>query len=96
MPAPGSSHAQRVLSSLNQQRAVGKFCDAVLNVGGGVVYLAHRNILACFSELFQQPSMPVPPTPNKHGRQETVSNLKRAFKISSLTQCHFLSVFIVF
>ncbi|GLD50423.1 zinc finger and BTB domain-containing protein 48-like protein [Lates japonicus] len=61
MPAPGSSHAQRVLSSLNQQRAVGKFCDAVLNVGGGVVYLAHRNILACFSELFQQPSMPTSP-----------------------------------
>lgn len=54
MPAAGSSHAQRVLSSLNQQRAVGRFCDAVLNVGGGVVYLAHRNILACFSDLFQR------------------------------------------
>ncbi|XP_035513312.1 telomere zinc finger-associated protein [Morone saxatilis] len=58
MPAAESNHAQRVLSSLNQQRAVGKFCDAVLNVGGGVVYLAHRNILACFSELFQQSNMP--------------------------------------
>ncbi|XP_026222609.1 telomere zinc finger-associated protein isoform X2 [Anabas testudineus] len=58
MPAAESQHAQRVLSSLNQQRGVGRFCDAVLNVGGGVVYLAHRNILACFSELFQQSSMP--------------------------------------
>ncbi|XP_062283684.1 telomere zinc finger-associated protein [Scomber scombrus] len=61
MPAPESDHAQRVLSSLNQQRAVGRFCDAVLNVGGGVVYLAHRNILACFSELFQQSNMPAAP-----------------------------------
>lgn len=61
MSAAESSHAQRVLASLNQQRAVGRFCDAVLNVGGGVVYLAHRNILACFSELFQQPSMPAAP-----------------------------------
>ncbi|XP_067384685.1 telomere zinc finger-associated protein isoform X2 [Channa argus] len=56
-----SNHAQRVLSSLNQQRAVGRFCDAVLNVGGGVVYLAHRNVLACFSELFQQSEMPPAP-----------------------------------
>uniref|UniRef100_A0A3B5AYN2 Zinc finger and BTB domain containing 48 n=1 Tax=Stegastes partitus TaxID=144197 RepID=A0A3B5AYN2_9TELE len=56
MPAADSNHAQRVLSSLNQQRAIGKFCDAALNVGGGMVYLAHRNILACFSELFQQPN----------------------------------------
>ncbi|KAE8292780.1 Telomere zinc finger-associated protein [Larimichthys crocea] len=61
MPAAENSHAQRVLSSLNQQRAVGRFCDAVLNVGGGVVYLAHRNILACFSELFQQSNMPAAP-----------------------------------
>ncbi|XP_071333406.1 telomere zinc finger-associated protein isoform X2 [Trachinotus anak] len=61
MPAAESNHAQRVLSSLNQQRAVGRFCDAALNVGGGVVYLAHRNILACFSELFQQSSMPASP-----------------------------------
>ncbi|XP_037627795.1 telomere zinc finger-associated protein isoform X2 [Sebastes umbrosus] len=61
MPAAESSHAQRVLSSLNQQRAVGRFCDAVLNVGGGVVYLAHRNILACFSEMFQQSNMPAAP-----------------------------------
>ncbi|XP_033483956.2 uncharacterized protein LOC117257763 isoform X3 [Epinephelus lanceolatus] len=58
MPAAESSHAQRVLSSLNQQRVAGRFCDAVLNVGGGVVYLAHRNILACFSELFQHSNMP--------------------------------------
>ncbi|XP_059188583.1 telomere zinc finger-associated protein isoform X2 [Centropristis striata] len=61
MPAAESKHAQRVLSSLNQQRAVGRFCDAVLNVGGGVVYLAHRNILSCFSELFQQSNMPTAP-----------------------------------
>ncbi|KAK5864062.1 hypothetical protein PBY51_001036 [Eleginops maclovinus] len=61
MPAAESSHAQRVLSSLNQQRAVGRFCDAVLNVGGGVVYLAHRSILACFSDLFQQSNMPATP-----------------------------------
>lgn len=58
MPAVQSQHAHRVLSSLNQQRAVGRFCDAELNVGGGVVYLAHRNILACFSELFQHTNMP--------------------------------------
>uniref|UniRef100_A0A3Q3F6W2 Zinc finger and BTB domain containing 48 n=1 Tax=Labrus bergylta TaxID=56723 RepID=A0A3Q3F6W2_9LABR len=63
MSAADSSHAQRVLSSLNQQRAVGKFCDAVLNVGGGVVYLAHRNILSCFSELFHpQSNMPSAPS----------------------------------
>ncbi|XP_060931184.1 telomere zinc finger-associated protein [Limanda limanda] len=61
MPAAGSSHAQHVLSSLNQQRALGRFCDAALNVGGGLVYLAHRNILACFSDLFQHPPMPAPP-----------------------------------
>ncbi|XP_017274629.1 telomere zinc finger-associated protein [Kryptolebias marmoratus] len=53
MAAAESSHAQRVLSSLNQQRAVGKFCDAVLNLGDGVLYLAHRNVLACFSELLE-------------------------------------------
>lgn len=33
----------------------------MLNVGGGVVYLVHRNILACFSELFQESSMPSAP-----------------------------------
>uniref|UniRef100_H3D4I1 Zinc finger and BTB domain containing 48 n=1 Tax=Tetraodon nigroviridis TaxID=99883 RepID=H3D4I1_TETNG len=54
MPASESSHAQRVMSCLNQQRAAGKFCDAALNLGGGMVFLAHRNILACFSDLFQQ------------------------------------------
>ncbi|XP_029012140.1 telomere zinc finger-associated protein [Betta splendens] len=61
MPALESTHAQRVLSSLNQQRAVGRFCDAVLNVGDGMVYLAHRSILACFSELLQQPGVPAVP-----------------------------------
>ncbi|KAM7405225.1 hypothetical protein PAMP_012504 [Pampus punctatissimus] len=55
------NHAQRVLSLLNQQRAVGRFCDAVLNVGGEVVHLAHRNILACFTELFHQPNRPTEP-----------------------------------
>lgn len=54
MPAVGSNHAQRVLSSLNQQRAVGRFCDAVLKVGDTGLFLAHHNILACFSELFEQ------------------------------------------
>uniref|UniRef100_A0A3Q4G8V0 BTB domain-containing protein n=1 Tax=Neolamprologus brichardi TaxID=32507 RepID=A0A3Q4G8V0_NEOBR len=39
-------------------RAVGRFCDASLNVGDGVVFLAHRNILACFTELLQQSNMP--------------------------------------
>ncbi|KAK9515134.1 hypothetical protein VZT92_025803 [Zoarces viviparus] len=62
MPAAESNHALFVLSSLNQQRAVGMFCDAVLNVGDGVVHLAHRNILACFSELFQQSNMPTAPS----------------------------------
>nr|XP_020474625.1 zinc finger and BTB domain-containing protein 48-like [Monopterus albus] len=60
-PAAESNHAQRVLSSLNQQRAVGRFCDAVLNVGDRVVYLAHRNVLACFSELFQESNVPATP-----------------------------------
>uniref|UniRef100_A0A3Q0SJI7 Zinc finger and BTB domain containing 48 n=1 Tax=Amphilophus citrinellus TaxID=61819 RepID=A0A3Q0SJI7_AMPCI len=59
MSEAGSSHAQHVLSALNQQRALGRFCDATLNVGDGVAYLAHRNILACFSELFQQSNVPV-------------------------------------
>uniref|UniRef100_A0A3Q1F251 Zinc finger and BTB domain containing 48 n=1 Tax=Acanthochromis polyacanthus TaxID=80966 RepID=A0A3Q1F251_9TELE len=62
MPAVDSHHAQRVLSSLNQQRAVGRFCDATLSVGGGVSYLAHRNVLACFSELFQRSNMPTSPS----------------------------------
>lgn len=54
MRAAESSHALRVLSGLNQQRALGTFCDAALNVGSGMIFLAHRNILACFSDLFQQ------------------------------------------
>ncbi|XP_035997641.1 telomere zinc finger-associated protein [Fundulus heteroclitus] len=53
MAAADTSHAQRVLSSLNQQRAVGRFCDAVLNLGNGALHVAHRNILACFSDLFE-------------------------------------------
>lgn len=58
MPAAESGHALRVMSCLNQQRALGTFCDAALNVGSGMVFLAHRNILACFSDLFQQPAAP--------------------------------------
>ncbi|KAM6976957.1 telomere zinc finger-associated protein [Aplochiton taeniatus] len=54
MLAKGSVHAQHVLSSLNQQRALRQFCDAVLSVESGEeVCYAHRNILACFCELFQ-------------------------------------------
>ncbi|XP_024149362.1 telomere zinc finger-associated protein isoform X2 [Oryzias melastigma] len=53
MPAAENTHARRVLSSLNQQRATGRFCDAVLNLGEGELYLAHHSILACFSELFK-------------------------------------------
>ncbi|XP_055079079.1 telomere zinc finger-associated protein [Periophthalmus magnuspinnatus] len=47
------SHAQRVLSVLNQQRALGKLCDAALSAREGLIRLAHRNILACFSDMFQ-------------------------------------------
>ncbi|XP_062397022.1 telomere zinc finger-associated protein [Sardina pilchardus] len=46
------AHALRVISTLNQQRKLGQFCDVVLSVGTGQ-YSAHRNILACFSQLFQ-------------------------------------------
>lgn len=49
-------HAQRVLSMLNQQRELGQFCDVMLNTSTGQVYLAHRNILACFSKQFQHGS----------------------------------------
>ncbi|KAM9343540.1 zinc finger and BTB domain-containing protein 8A isoform 1-T2 [Pholidichthys leucotaenia] len=61
MSVPLSSHAQHILSTLNQQRAAGRFCDALLNIGDGVVYPAHRNILACFSDLFQEASTPAAP-----------------------------------
>uniref|UniRef100_A0A8C1JQK3 Zinc finger protein 865 n=1 Tax=Cyprinus carpio TaxID=7962 RepID=A0A8C1JQK3_CYPCA len=53
IPAQGTSHAQRVLSLLNQQRGLGHFCDAMLSTVSGKVHLAHRNVLACFSHLFQ-------------------------------------------
>lgn len=59
-PAEGSSHAQRVLSLLNQQRAFGQFCDAMLSTASGQVHLAHRNVLACFSQLFQEPTSKTP------------------------------------
>ncbi|XP_062314839.1 telomere zinc finger-associated protein [Osmerus eperlanus] len=54
MLAQGVAHAQRVLSSLNQQRKLGQFCDAMLRVGPGEAQPVHRNILACFSQLFQE------------------------------------------
>lgn len=47
------AHAQWVLSQLNQQRKSGKFCDVMLNTSSGQVFLAHRNLLACFSQIFQ-------------------------------------------
>ncbi|CAL8368186.1 unnamed protein product [Lota lota] len=53
-----SNHAHNVLSSLNQQRTLGRFCDAALDVGDGVVYKAHRNVLACYSDLFQDDDSP--------------------------------------
>ncbi|KAM9830757.1 uncharacterized protein zbtb48 isoform 1-T2 [Syngnathus typhle] len=52
-----ADHAQRVLSTLNQQRAAGSFCDALLKVTDGVVYTAHRSVLACFSQVFQAANM---------------------------------------
>ncbi len=60
MLAEGTSHAQRVLSLLNQQRGLGHFCDAMLSTASGQVHLAHRNVLACFSHLFQDPSSNAP------------------------------------
>uniref|UniRef100_A0A673KZV5 Zinc finger and BTB domain-containing protein 48-like n=1 Tax=Sinocyclocheilus rhinocerous TaxID=307959 RepID=A0A673KZV5_9TELE len=58
--AEGTSHAQRVLSLLNQQRGLGHFCDAMLSTASGQVHLAHRSVLACFSHLFQDPSSNMP------------------------------------
>ncbi|XP_065141852.1 telomere zinc finger-associated protein isoform X2 [Paramisgurnus dabryanus] len=58
--AQGISHAQRVLSLLNQQRGLGQFCDAMLSTASGQMHLAHRNVLACFSSLFQDPSLETP------------------------------------
>ncbi|XP_019721570.1 zinc finger and BTB domain-containing protein 48 [Hippocampus comes] len=52
-----TDHARRVLSTLNQQRAAGSFCDALLKVTDGVVYTAHRSVLACFSQVFQGSNM---------------------------------------
>ncbi len=60
MLAEWTSHAQRVLSLLNQQRGLGQFCDAMLSTASGQVHLAHRNVLACFSHLFQDPSSNTP------------------------------------
>lgn len=52
-PAQDSSHAQWVLSELNQQRGLGKFCNVTLITHDGQVFLAHCNVLACFSKLLQ-------------------------------------------
>ncbi|KAK2885578.1 hypothetical protein Q8A67_016415 [Cirrhinus molitorella] len=60
IPALRNSHAQRVLSLLNKQRGLGHFCDAILSTASGQVHLAHRNVLACFSNLFQHPSSNTP------------------------------------
>ncbi|XP_077370211.1 zinc finger and BTB domain-containing protein 8A isoform X2 [Festucalex cinctus] len=54
---PAADHARRVLSALNQQRSAGSFCDALLKVTDGVVYAAHRCVLACFSQVFQEANM---------------------------------------
>ncbi|MCI4387652.1 hypothetical protein PGIGA_G00076850 [Pangasianodon gigas] len=56
------AHAQWVLSELNQQRGLGKFCDVMLNTQNGQVFLAHRNILACFSQMFQDSPSSTPCT----------------------------------
>lgn len=56
------AHAQWVLSELNQQRRLGKFCDVMLSAQSGQVFLAHRNILACFSRMFQDLSSSTPCT----------------------------------
>ena len=53
-----SNHAHNLLSLLNHQRTLGRFCDAALDVGDGVVYMAHRNVLACCSDLFQDDDSP--------------------------------------
>lgn len=58
--AQGISHAQRVLSLLNQQRGLGQFCDAMLSTASGQVHLAHRSVLACFSNLFLDTSSDTP------------------------------------
>lgn len=56
------AHAQWVLSELNQQRGLGKFCDVMLSTPSGQVFLAHRNILACFSNIFRDSPSSTPCT----------------------------------
>ncbi|XP_076132636.1 zinc finger and BTB domain-containing protein 48 [Alosa pseudoharengus] len=68
------AHAQRVISMLNRQRELGQFCDVVLSVGPGQVYPAHRNILACFSQLFQDASSNTTPNMEVHLPQECPSD----------------------
>ncbi|XP_028308090.1 telomere zinc finger-associated protein isoform X2 [Gouania willdenowi] len=55
MPLIQIDHARRLLSSLNQQRTDGRFCDTALNVGDGTLHHVHGCVLSSFSELFQQP-----------------------------------------
>ncbi|MGH0186537.1 UNVERIFIED_CONTAM: hypothetical protein FKN15_021953 [Acipenser sinensis] len=47
-----SLHSLAVLSALNQQRALGSFCDASLSSEEGTLFRAHRCVLACCSQLF--------------------------------------------
>lgn len=56
------AHAQWVLSELNQQRGLGKFCDVMFSTQSGQVFLAHRNILACFSNMFRDSPSSTPCT----------------------------------
>ncbi|KAL2103897.1 hypothetical protein ACEWY4_000765 [Coilia grayii] len=65
------AHAQRLISMLNQQRELGQFCDVVLSVSTGEEYLAHRNILACFSQLFH----------------DTTSNTSQNMKVDLPQEC---------
>lgn len=46
-------HSVRVLQELNKQREKGEYCDATLDVGG-LVFKAHRSVLACCSHFFQR------------------------------------------
>uniref|UniRef100_A0A4W4GUC5 Zinc finger and BTB domain containing 48 n=1 Tax=Electrophorus electricus TaxID=8005 RepID=A0A4W4GUC5_ELEEL len=55
-----SAHAQRVLTELNRQRGRGTFCDVTLSTPRGQVFVAHRNVLACFSRLFHEPASATP------------------------------------
>ncbi|XP_066526193.1 telomere zinc finger-associated protein [Hoplias malabaricus] len=61
LTAKCSAHAQWVLSQLNQQRDDRKYCDVILSTQSGRFFMAHRNVLACFSQMFQVPVSTNPP-----------------------------------